>query len=98
MARLLSPLTMLHEPETHSFPDDSGGVHTGSENLPASRESDFIASATSQRLSIQSLKIGTFIGFSVCHLLAALAFVPWLFSWAGVASFVAGLYFFGILG
>lgn len=32
------------------------------------------------------------------HLLALLAFVPWLFSWSGVAWAVFGLYLFGTLG
>ncbi|MBX3359665.1 MAG: fatty acid desaturase [Phycisphaeraceae bacterium] len=32
------------------------------------------------------------------HLLALLAFVPWFFSWTGVAACVAGLYVFGTLG
>src|SRR5256885_1858325 len=54
--------------------------------------------ATTPFPTIANLKIGTFVGFIACHLLAALAFLPWLFSWAGVVSFVAGLYFFGILG
>jgi stearoyl-CoA desaturase (delta-9 desaturase) len=30
------------------------------------------------------------------HVLACLAVVPWLFSWAGVVAFVAGVYFFGV--
>jgi fatty-acid desaturase len=32
------------------------------------------------------------------HLLACLAFVPWLFSWTGVIAMVAGIYVFGGLG
>jgi stearoyl-CoA desaturase (delta-9 desaturase) len=32
------------------------------------------------------------------HVLAMLAFVPWLFSWTGVAVALAGLYVFGTLG
>lgn len=38
------------------------------------------------------------ISLGVYHLLAMLALVPWLFSWTGVASAVAGLYVFGTLG
>jgi hypothetical protein len=38
------------------------------------------------------------IGIPLVHLLACLAFVPWLFSWAGVASAVLGLYVFGTFG
>src|SRR6185437_2347109 len=32
------------------------------------------------------------------HLLALLAFVPWLFSWTGLIAFVLGVNFFGQLG
>lgn len=32
------------------------------------------------------------------HLLALLAFVPWLFSWSALACMIAGTYFFGMLG
>jgi fatty-acid desaturase len=32
------------------------------------------------------------------HLLALLVFVPWFFSWAGVALLVAGIYLFGMIG
>ncbi len=39
-----------------------------------------------------------FIGIIGFHVLALLAFVPWLFSWTGVALAVLGLYFFGTLG
>jgi stearoyl-CoA desaturase (delta-9 desaturase) len=38
------------------------------------------------------------INLALIHLLALLAFVPWFFSWAGVATCVAGLYVFGTLG
>jgi stearoyl-CoA desaturase (delta-9 desaturase) len=38
------------------------------------------------------------IGIPLVHALACLAFIPWLFSWAGVVSVVAGLYVFGTLG
>lgn len=39
-----------------------------------------------------------FIGIVGIHLLALLAFVPWLFSWTGVILAVCGLYVFGTLG
>ena len=39
-----------------------------------------------------------FIGITGFHALALLAFVPWLFSWTGVALAIAGLYVFGTLG
>jgi stearoyl-CoA desaturase (delta-9 desaturase) len=38
------------------------------------------------------------IGIPLVHLLACLAFVPWLFSWSGVACALFGLYVFGTLG
>jgi len=38
------------------------------------------------------------VGVGMVHLLALLAFVPWLFSWSGLALAVAGLYVFGTLG
>jgi fatty-acid desaturase len=39
-----------------------------------------------------------FLGIVGFHLLALLAFVPWLFSWAGVVLALGGLYVFGTLG
>lgn len=44
------------------------------------------------------LKTDTLIGFVAVHLLAALAVLPWYFSWTGVVLFVAGIYVFGVLG
>ena len=44
------------------------------------------------------LKTDTLIGFVLVHLLAALAILPWYFSWTGVVVFVVGLYLFGVLG
>jgi stearoyl-CoA desaturase (delta-9 desaturase) len=41
---------------------------------------------------------GYSIGIAAVHLLAVFAFVPWLFSWSGVALMVAGHYVFGMLG
>ena len=38
------------------------------------------------------------VGLAACHLLALLAFVPWLFSWTGVGLAFFGLYIFGTLG
>jgi fatty-acid desaturase len=38
------------------------------------------------------------IGISLYHLVALFALLPWLFSWTGVALFVAGLYVFGTIG
>ena len=44
------------------------------------------------------LKTDTLMGFFFCHVLAALALVPWLFSWSGVILLAVGMYVFGILG
>jgi stearoyl-CoA desaturase (delta-9 desaturase) len=38
------------------------------------------------------------VGFVLIHLIAALAFAPWFFSWTGVVLFGGGLLVFGILG
>src|SRR5215813_11450934 len=37
-------------------------------------------------------------GIAALHLLALLAFVPWLFSWTGVLLVPIGMYTFGTLG
>jgi stearoyl-CoA desaturase (delta-9 desaturase) len=42
--------------------------------------------------------VGVLQGIIGFHLLALLAFVPWLFSWSGLAWAVVGLYLFGTLG
>jgi stearoyl-CoA desaturase (delta-9 desaturase) len=44
------------------------------------------------------LKTDNLIGFTIIHLMAALAFLPWFFSWTGVILFAAGVYVFGVLG
>jgi fatty-acid desaturase len=38
------------------------------------------------------------VSFIVMHTLALLVFVPWFFSWTGVASFVFGTWIFGAIG
>jgi stearoyl-CoA desaturase (delta-9 desaturase) len=38
------------------------------------------------------------IGIPLIHVLALLAFVPWLFSWTGVVCALAGHFVFGVLG
>ena len=43
-------------------------------------------------------KKGNIYAFAVIHLLAALALLPWFFSWTGVVLLVAGAYVFGVLG
>jgi stearoyl-CoA desaturase (delta-9 desaturase) len=37
-------------------------------------------------------------GLAFCHLMACLAFLPWLFNWTGLVVAIAGLYVFGTLG
>jgi fatty-acid desaturase len=37
-------------------------------------------------------------GFVVVHLIAALALLPWFFSWSGVVLLILGNYFFGVIG
>lgn len=38
------------------------------------------------------------VGITAIHILACLAFIPWLFSWTSVFVAVAGLFVFGLLG
>ena len=38
------------------------------------------------------------VAFLLAHLIAALALLPWFFSWTGVWLFVAGIFVFGMLG
>jgi fatty-acid desaturase len=54
-----------------------------------------MAAATIFGLKVKS---DTLIGFVLCHALAALALLPWFFSWTGVAIAVIGMFVFGILG
>ena len=44
------------------------------------------------------LKLDTTFGFVLCHLLAALALLPWFFSWTGVLIAGLGMLVFGVLG
>ena len=37
-------------------------------------------------------------GFLFCHLIAALAFLPWFFSWTGVILLFVGNFVFGVIG
>jgi fatty-acid desaturase len=48
----------------------------------------------------QPFRVGWFdaTGLAAIHLLALLAFVPWLFSWTGAVLAFVGLYVFGTLG
>jgi fatty-acid desaturase len=43
-------------------------------------------------------KTDNIVGFALIHVVAALALLPWFFSWAGVALCCAGVFVFGILG
>lgn len=54
--------------------------------------------ATSPVAEKPRLKTDNIVGFTAIHIIATLAFVPWFFSWAGVALFFAGIYVFGALG
>ena len=54
--------------------------------------------ATTPAAERPRLKADNLAGFAAVHIVAALAFVPWFFSWTGVAVFVAGVYVFGVLG
>lgn len=54
--------------------------------------------ATEPAAAQPRLKRDNVAGFAAVHILAALAFVPWFFSWSGVGVFFAGLYVFGVLG
>jgi stearoyl-CoA desaturase (delta-9 desaturase) len=38
------------------------------------------------------------VAFLIVHAIAALALVPWFFSWTGVVLLLAGIYVFGMLG
>lgn len=38
------------------------------------------------------------LSIAAIHLLALLAFVPWLFSWTGIAVWLGGQYLFGVVG
>jgi stearoyl-CoA desaturase (delta-9 desaturase) len=38
------------------------------------------------------------LGFLLCHAVAALAFIPWFFSWTGVILLLAGFIVFGVFG
>lgn len=38
------------------------------------------------------------VGFIGCHVVAALALLPWFFSWTGVVLLIVGIYVFGVLG
>jgi fatty-acid desaturase len=43
-------------------------------------------------------KTDNIVGFALIHIVAALALLPWFFSWTGVALCGAGVFAFGILG
>jgi hypothetical protein len=47
---------------------------------------------------MRRFKTDALAGFIICHALAALACLPWFFSWAGVALLGVGIFVFGVLG
>jgi fatty-acid desaturase len=68
-------------------------------NVPAANSLELPPeSATSGAGAAMKLKTDSLVGFILCHALAALVFVPWFFSWTGVAIFAASIYVFGVLG
>lgn len=56
------------------------------------------ATATSANTGARSYDWINIVGIGYYHLAALLAFLPWFFSWTGVALFIAGIYVFGTLG
>jgi stearoyl-CoA desaturase (delta-9 desaturase) len=84
---------MLETPETGGQGDTS----------PAAAGEAEVSGAKSQRINRPPGVTGQIFwiylsGFIVLHLLALLAFVPWLFSWTGVILIFVGNYVFGSLG
>ena len=47
---------------------------------------------------MRRFKSDALAGFIICHALAALAFLPWFFSWTGVVLLGVGIFVFGVLG
>ena len=47
---------------------------------------------------MRRFKTDALAGFIICHALAALAFLPWFFSWTGVVLLGVGIFVFGVLG
>jgi fatty-acid desaturase len=45
-----------------------------------------------------SVRRTNLIGFIVVHMIAALALLPWFFSWTGVILYLLGVHVFGVLG
>ena len=47
---------------------------------------------------MRRFKTDALAGLIICHALAALAFLPWFFSWTGVVLLGVGIFVFGVLG
>ena len=47
---------------------------------------------------MRRFKTDALAGLIICHALAALAFLPWFFSWTGVVLLGVGMFVFGVLG
>ena len=69
---------------------DSGLTTAGG----CSHEQCFLA----QPENVVRIKYLETVGFLVCHLIAALAFLPWFFSWTGVILLFVGNFVFGVNG
>jgi stearoyl-CoA desaturase (delta-9 desaturase) len=78
---------------------------TAEDECPAAAEAAAVVPASERTLEWPETAVNPVrvrwryaIGIPLIHVLACLAFVPWLFSWTGVVLAVLGLYMFGTLG
>ena len=85
MTQLETPLVTLPQPMAAPAPG-------------ATRERGRDPLALPPSVDARKIDFGVVIVFAAVHLLALAAFVPWLFSWSGVAVFVVTLYLIGGLG
>ncbi len=82
-------------------PTQSGGrvvENTSDANLARLGGRDAASIPLPKGVNIKRVYISYVISLVAFHLLALLIFVPWFFSWAGVASLVVGTYLFGAVG
>ena len=76
--------------------DWRGAVAVIPDGLQVTPRTGFRLSA--RRGGLVKWKTDRIVAFALIHLIAAFAFLPWFFSWTGVALFGAGLFVFGTLG